>query len=248
MSYCNVFAMHNAATVSRFLLVSISDPAAYICGLPRFLFLSLSTIELMDETDIAERSTSLTSSFLECYCLTYIWNDLTVIFEVPIKIFSLFDVPDAMCIACCHWCSTSYRTLQDFATSGPRDSLLAAGALQWVFSFGARRRGHSSYHGPLPFRRRVSAFACDLHNILSWSSKSLRSLLFFFFFFFFFASLLDCWIYLQGFGWPVNDCVANLGVKSPWFGDILVIKSSHDGEIIDFNERDKIQVRDIVTE
>jgi len=192
MSYCNVFAMHNAATVSRFLLVSISDPAAYICGLPRFLFLSLSTTEPMDmdETDIAECSMSLTSSFPACYCLTYIWNDLTVIFEVSIKIFSLFDVPDAMCIACCRWCSTLHRTLQDFATSGPRDSLLAASALQWVFLFGARCRGHSSYCGPLPFRRRVSAFARDLHNILSRSSKSLRSLLFFFFSSSSFSSLL----------------------------------------------------------
>ena len=43
-------------------------------------------------------------------------------------------------------------------------------------------------------------------------------------------------------------CTDGLGLKSPWFGNILVVKTNQFGEVVDFDENDEIQARDIVVE
>jgi len=43
-------------------------------------------------------------------------------------------------------------------------------------------------------------------------------------------------------------CTAELGVKSPWFGNILVVQTNQSGEVTDIDEEDEVQARDVLIE
>jgi len=41
-------------------------------------------------------------------------------------------------------------------------------------------------------------------------------------------------------------CTSELGLKSPWFGNILIVQTNQFGEVTDFDEDHEIQARDVV--